>query len=262
MVSEEGLSISAHALLSRAAECDWVILPAWPSTLPEPGDELVTILRRVHARGGTVIGLCLGAFPVCHSGIVDGRAVATHWRSAEALAQRYPAVEVSPAALYIDHGDVCTSAGTAAALDACLHLVRNACGADVASTVAANLVVAPHRDGNQTKHIVRELPASHAPSDMAELLDYIESHLDCDLSVACLARLFHMSPGHLGRRFLQAIGATAAQWVRQRRLDAARRLLERTELPFSEVAQSVGFRSPHHVPAGLSSGLRHDPAEL
>lgn len=127
--------------------------------------------------------------------------------------------------------------------------------------MAANLVVAPHPDGNQTQHIIRELPVSEAASDMAELLDYIESHLEHDLSVASLASRFHMSTRHLSRRFSEAIGTTPAQWVRQRRLDAARRLLEKTGMPIAHVAQAAGFHSPITFRQAFHNAFARIPAE-
>lgn len=241
--TEEGLTVQVNEPFDRVEKADWVVIPAWPVDLPEAEPSLVKRLSELHGGGAKIIGLCLGAFPLCQAGLLDGRSATTHWNSTAELAHRYPAVQVAPAALYLDHGDVLTSAGTAAALDACLHLVRQVRGANLAAKIAAQLVVAPHRDGNQTQHTSKELPSPEASQEIAQLLDYIEGHLDSDLSLETLAATAHMSTRHLSRRFLQITGTTAAQWVKQRRLDAARRLLEETGLPVAKIAEAVGFSS-------------------
>lgn len=243
-VSDEGMPMAvAGRLADELPGADWLVIPAWPSNLPEAPPELAEAIARAHELGTKIIGFCLGAFPVCTAGVLDGRTATTHWACGEELAQRFPAVEVAPAALYIDHGDVMTSAGTASALDACLHLVRKERGADLAARVAARLVVAPHRDGNQTQHTSRDLVRAEGPGAIPDLLDYIEANLHRDLSVEALAQRALMSPRHLTRRFEQVTGTTPARWVKQRRLDGARRLLEETGLSVAQVAEAVGFGS-------------------
>lgn len=241
--TEEGLTIQVGESFSEVGRADWVVIPAWPVELPEAEPTLVARLKELHRSGSKIIGLCLGAFPLCQAGLLDGRSATTHWRNTEELTHRYPAVQVAPAALYLDHGDVLTSAGTAAALDACLHLVRKERGADLAAKIAAQLVVAPHRDGNQTQHTSQELPPYETSQDIAHLLDYIEGNLGSDLTLDALAEAAHLSSRHLSRRFRQVTGTTPAQWIKQRRLNASRRLLEETGLSVAQIAQAVGFSS-------------------
>lgn len=241
--TEDGLTVQVNEPFYRVERADWVVIPAWPVDLPDADVATLERLKKLHRGGAKIIGLCLGAFPLCQAGLLDGRTATTHWRCTEELAARYPSVKVHSAALYLDHGDALTSAGTAAALDACLHLVRQGRGANLAAKIAAQLVVAPHRDGNQTQHTSKELPSLEASQEIAQLLDYIEENLDSDLSLETLAATAHMSTRHLSRRFRQITGATAAQWVKQRRLDAARRLLEETGMPVAQIAQAVGFSS-------------------
>ena len=147
----EGVVLDELAGPGAAADADLLVFPAWPNDLPVPDPALLDLVRSTHARGGGIAGLCLGAYPVVGSGVLDGRTVVTHWEEADELARRHPEVEVCASDLYIDHGDVITSAGTASSLDACLHVVRVHLGATAAAKVARHIVVAPHRDGDQAQ---------------------------------------------------------------------------------------------------------------
>lgn len=243
-VSDEGMPMAVTGRLTdELPGADWLVIPAWPSSLPEAAPGLTQAIREAHAQGTKIIGFCLGAFPVCAAGVLDGRTATTHWACSDGLARRFPAVEVAPAPLYIDHGDVMTSAGTAAALDACLYLVRQVLGSGLAAEVAAQLVVAPHREGNQIQHRSRDLVPPEGEGVIADLLDYIDAHLHADLNVEALAQRALMSPRHLTRRFEQVTGMSPARWVKQRRLEGARRLLEETGLSVAQVAGAVGFAS-------------------
>lgn len=243
IVTDEGVRVSVQGRLADVLDADCYMVPAWGNDLPPVPAELTRFLRERWADGAMLMGLCLGAFVLCEAGVLDGRAATTHWACGAELQSRFPTVDVKAEALYIDHGDVMTSAGTAAALDACLHLVRRELGADIAAQVAAQLVIAPHREGNQTQHVVRQLPQSDSPDRISELLEFIDTHLEHDLSVDALARRVAMSGRHLTRRFVQVTGVTPAVWVKQRRLDAARRLLESTQLSIAQVSEQTGFHS-------------------
>lgn len=222
---------------------DLLVFPAWPAELPVPDPKLLALVRDVHARGGNVAGLCLGAYPVVGSGVLDGRAVVTHWGGADELALRYPEVQVRSSDLYIDHGDVITSAGTASSLDACLHIVRRHLGATAAAEVARHIVVAPHREGDQAQYIQRPLPVEEHGGEIGEIIEWALGHLDADLSVDELARRSHMSRRSFSRRFLEVTGTSPGRWVLSRRLDHARKLLETTTLPIDSVATECGFGS-------------------
>ena len=225
-----------------ATAADLLIFVSWPNELPEPDEPLKALVRSAHARGATVAGLCLGAFPVAASGLLDGRAATTHWLHAETLAERYPTVQVSPDPLYIDHGDVLTSVGTASALDACLHIVREHLGAAAASTIARRAVVAPHREGGQTQYIDKPVP-THQHDSFGETLDWALANLDQPLDVRSLAAHANVSVRHFTRRFKETTGSTPAHWVLSCRLDEARRLLETTTWSIEKVAHASGFAS-------------------
>lgn len=239
----EGLTVDGVGGPEQVAQADLLVFPSWPDDLPATDGTLRTLVRDTHARGGRVMGLCLGAFPVVDAGILDGRSAVTHWGAARDLAARRPDVAVSPDELYVDHGDVLTSAGTASAIDACLHVVRSELGAAAAGAVARQLVVAPHRDGGQAQYVARPVPDSHDTGRLGPTLDWALVHLDEDLSLDRLAAHASMSRRNLTRRFLQATGTTPSRWLLARRLDESRRLLETTTLAIAQVAQACGFGS-------------------
>ncbi len=240
----EGLLIDHVSGPEAADDADLVILPSWPSTFPRPPDDLTGVIRAAHGHGATIAGLCLGAFPIAHSGILDGREAVTHWAGAAQLTTERREVTVRPAALYIDHGDVLTSAGTASALDACLHIVRTRLGAAAATAVARHLVIAPHREGDQAQYIERPLPAGNGTGPIADTMAWALEHLDQQLSVAALAAHAKMSTRNFTRRFRETAGTTPAEWVLARRLDESRRLLETTGWTVHQIATVCGFASP------------------
>ncbi|WRS29181.1 helix-turn-helix domain-containing protein [Actinomycetaceae bacterium MB13-C1-2] len=228
---------------SLPLQVDLLVFPSWPSDLPEPDERLVALIRNVHQEGGMIAGLCLGAFPVVASGILDGRSATTHWLHTQTLAARYPAVRVLPDPLYIDHGDVLTSAGTASALDACIHIVREKLGAEAAATIARRAVIAPHRDGGQSQYIDRPIPVQDA-DPLSATLDWALANLDQPLDVQALAEHAHMSVRNFTRRFTESTGTTPAHWVLLCRMDEARRLLETTNWSIDKLARACGFTSP------------------
>ena len=239
----EGLRVEDVTGPDAAAEADLLILPSWPTELPAPEPAVISALHATHRRGGQIAGLCLGAFPVVDSGLLDGRDAVTHWGGADDLARRSPRVRVDPAALYIDHGDVLTSAGTASALDACLHIVRRHLGSAAAAAVARHLVVAPHRDGDQAQYIDRPVPEVGGVGHLGPTLDWALADLSQPLSIDDLAAHARMSRRNFARRFAEAAGTTPARWVQARRLDQARHLLEATTWPVTRIAHACGFSS-------------------
>ena len=237
----EGPRIDGVAGPETLDDADLVVMPSWPAHLPPTEEALAGRIRAAHARGSRIAGLCLGAFPVVDSGLLDGRDVVTHWGAVEALARRRPEVRVTSTALYLDHGDVLTSAGTASAIDACLHLVRSRLGSSAAATVARNLVVAPHREGDQAQYVDRPMPGG--VGHLGPTIDWALAHLDQPLSVDDLAAHARMSRRNFTRRFAEVTGTTPARWILARRLDEARRLLETTHWPVARVAAACGFTS-------------------
>jgi transcriptional regulator GlxA family with amidase domain len=240
--TSEGIVIDDLAGPAEADSADLLVFPSWPADFPEPDGELVTLIRGAHGRGAGVAGLCLGAFPVAGSGVLDGRATATHWAAATKLAERYPAVDVHADALYLDHGDVLTSAGTASALDACLHIVRTRLGSAAAATIARHLVIAPHREGDQAQYIDRPMPDDTA-GPIGDTITWALANLDQRLSVTALAAHACMSTRNFSRRFYETTGMSPARWILTRRLDEARRLLETTTWSITRISTACGFAS-------------------
>lgn len=195
-----------------------------------------------------MLSVCTGAFVLGEAGLLDGRRCTTHWRYAAELAARFPRAEVDPDVLYVDADPVITSAGSAAGLDACLHLIRKELGAQVASTVARRMVVPPHRDGGQAQFVKTPMPELSADT-LAPLLDWAGEHLEEPLSVPDLAARVHMSPRTFARRFRAETGTTPHQWLTHQRVLLAERLLEETPLPVEAVARRTGF--------GNAATLRH-----
>lgn len=241
--TSEGVRMDDLAGPDTVADADMVVFPSWPVELPAPDADLVAIIDDARRRGARIAGLCLGAFPVAASGVLDGRTAVTHWAATDALAAQRPDVDVQRSALYIDHGDVLTSAGTASAIDACLHLVRTELGSAAASSVARHLVVAPHRDGDQAQFVEYSIPPQNDPGPIADTVEWVLANLDQDLSVAALAAHACMSKRSFSRRFRDATGTTPARWVLSRRLDAARTLLETTTWSVERIARECGFAS-------------------
>jgi len=240
----EGVTIGDVSGPEAMDEADLLVFPSWPTGLPVADEELAARIRHAHERGAQVAGLCLGAFPVVDSGLLDDRVAVTHWAAAPQLAGRRPGVTVDPAALYVDHGDVLTSAGTASAIDACLNVVRSHLGSAVATTVSRHLVVAPHRDGDQAQYVERPLAEPGGVGHLAPTLEWASSHLEERLTVDDLARQARMSRRNFTRRFEEVTGTSPARWILARRLDESRRLLETTDWSIARISQACGFNSP------------------
>lgn len=241
--SAEGYVISDASGPEAADDTDLVVFPSWLSELPDPSEALIRLVRVSHERGAMIAGLCLGAYPVACSGVLDGRAAVTHWDAALAVAAKVPAVEFNESALYIDHGDVLTSAGTASALDACLHIVRTRLGSVAAAAVARHIVIAPHREGDQAQYVARPLQDPDLDAPLGRTIQWALANLDQDLEVEAMAEHASMSKRNFTRRFKEVTGLSPARWVLGRRLDDARQLLESTSWSITRIAESCGFGS-------------------
>lgn len=237
----EGITLSDIAGPEIVDDADIVVFPAWMNDFPTVDTELIGTIRRAHERGALILGLCLGAFPVAASGIVDGRSAVTHWSATEEFHRAYPRVNVEPNALYIDHGDVLTSAGTASGLDACLHVVRERLGSRAATALARKLVIAPHREGNQAQYIERPLPCEPVPGPVSEVMAWALRNVDQPMTVGMMAEQAHMSPRNFYRVFTEITGTTPGKWLTQNRLNHARTLLESTQDSISDIALACGF---------------------
>jgi transcriptional regulator GlxA family with amidase domain len=236
-----GFSLDVPDGLDRARTADVVVVPAFPRTDAVP-EAVVDVLRDAAAREAWVVSVCSGAFALGEAGLLDGRRCTTHWMYTDELARRFPAAKVDPDVLYVEDGNVVTSAGSAAGIDACLHLVRCELGVQAASAVARRMVVPPHRDGGQAQFVAAPVPACH-DDGFAPILAWMLDHLEQDLKVEDLAARAHMSARTFARRFRSATGATPTAWLNRQRLQRARELLEATDLPVEVVAERSGFGS-------------------
>lgn len=260
ITTAEGYSLGGVAGLDAVADADLVVVPSWVDDGREPGPALRRVVLAAHDRGSTIVGLCLGALAVADLGLLEGRSAVTHWHAVEGLARRHPGITVEPGVLYLDHGDVLTSAGTASGIDACLHVVRTRLGAEAANRVARSLVVAPHREGGQAQYIERPV-AQHAATDpIAVATAWALEHLGDELGVDRLASEARLSRRTFVRAFRASTGTTPAAWVRSRRLDEARRLLETTDLPIDQVAASCGFGNPVTLRQNFASAFGSTPS--
>ncbi len=237
---EPGLRLDVRADLSAAADADLVIALPYKAPAPLPA-AVAEALRAAHERGAWVMSVCSGTFALGEAGLLDGRRCTTHWMYADELARRYPTAEVDPAVLYVEDRGVISSAGTAAGIDACLHLVRRELGAQHAAVIARRMVVPPHRDGGQAQYVDTPLPCD--ADTLAPLLAWMAEHLDAELTVPELAARALMSERTFARRFRAETGTTPAAWVTRQRLVRAQELLERTNAGVDEVARLSGFGS-------------------
>ncbi|ROP57574.1 AraC family transcriptional regulator with amidase-like domain [Rathayibacter sp. PhB185] len=237
--------------LEAAEDADLIAVPAHP--IGPADDRVLALLRRAHERGAWIVSVCSGAFVLAEAGLLDGRRATTHWMHADELARRHPAVEVDPDVLFVQEGRIVTGAGTAAGIDACLHIVREELGAAAANVVARRMVVPPQRHGGQAQFIPTPIPEARADS-LADVTEWMLRHLDEELSVDLLARRALMSPRTFARRFRADLGTTPLAWLNRQRLLRAQQLLEESDLTLEAIATRVGF--------GTAAVLRHHFARV
>jgi AraC family transcriptional activator FtrA len=243
-----GLSMRVDGGMERLIHAGTVLIPGWQGIdVPVPG-AILEALREAHRRGARLLSICSGSFVLAATGLLDGKRATTHWRYAEGLQRRFPKIRVDPQVLYVDEGQILTSAGSAAGLDLCLHLVRRDYGAEVANQVARRLVIAPHRDGGQAQFLQRPIEPADRNS-LAALLEQMRRRLSEPLRITRLAGLAAMSERSFMRRFRAATGLSPADWITRQRVDRARELLEGTRLSIDQIAARAGF--------GTATTLRH-----
>ncbi|WP_405159531.1 helix-turn-helix domain-containing protein [Nocardia sp. NBC_01499] len=228
--------------LDALDRADTVIVPGWLPVGEAPSPAVIRSLRRAHDRGARLVSICTGAFALAHTGLLDGRRATTHWARADELAARFPAVDIDRDVLYVDDGDVATSAGAGAGIDLCLHLVRTDHGAGYAAQVARSMVMPPHREGGQLQYAAPPHPAQ-IDGSLAPLLEWVTGRLDEPLMVEDLAARAALSPRTLARRFTDQLGIGPGQWLLAQRIAAARELLETSDLPVDAVARRTGLSS-------------------
>jgi AraC family transcriptional activator FtrA len=251
-----GVQVVADGGLELVEQAGTIIVPGWrgaEAAVPQP---LIDALRTAHQNGARLMSICSGVFVLAAAGLLAGRRATTHWRYVDTLRALYPDIEVQPDVLYVDTGQVLTSAGSAAGLDLGLHLVRRDHGPEAANSVARRLVIPPHRDGGQAQFIQRPVPSAFESSRLSPILDRMRADLARDHTVKALAGAAGMSPRTFLRRFQAATGTTPARWLLAERLAQARDLLETSPAGVEQIAQSVGFGAAalrHHFRKSLAT---------
>ncbi|MDP8992576.1 MAG: helix-turn-helix domain-containing protein [Actinomycetota bacterium] len=253
-----GFTIDTPYGLDSLGAADTIVVPA-DNRCGEGVEDLLEALRQAHARGARILSVCTGAFALAAAGLLDGRRATTHWMHAGELARRYPKVNVDPDVLYVDEGDILTSAGTAAGIDLCLYVVRQDFGAEIANAVARRMVVPPHRPGGQAQFIVEPVPDLSAADPFSETLVWMQEHLDQPMTVVDLARRAAMSPRTFARRFRSSTGTTPNQWLLRQRVLLAQRLLESTDQPVELVATHAGFGTAANLRQHFQRSLQVSP---
>jgi transcriptional regulator GlxA family with amidase domain len=256
--TEHGYRIEATHGLGTLARADTIVVT--PTSQRRHPDAVLEALRRAHRRGARLVSLCSGAFVLAAAGLLDGRAATTHWMLCDELAARYPAVDLDPGVLYVDGGDVATSAGTAGSIDLCLHLVRQDLGAEVANAVARRMVVPPHREGGQAQYVDQPLNLAAGSDLFDDALAWALEHLHQPIAVEELARRSAMSQRTFARRFAAVTGTTPHQWLVHQRLQLAQRLLEATDWPVERIAEAAGMGSAANLRLHFQRVRRTSPA--
>jgi len=254
---DAGFQVLAAHGADRIVSADTVIV--LPTVSEEVPAGLPEALQQAHARGSRIVSLCTGAFAVAAAGLLDGRRATTHWTECQELARRYPLVTVDPGVLFVDEGDILTSAGSATGIDLCLHLVRRDYGTEIATQLARQLVVPPQRDGGQAQYIAAPMPELDSSSLFADTVCWLQEHLNETVTVEGLAARSAMSPRTFARRFLASTGSTPYQWLLRQRVQLAQRLLEMSDLPIDAVAEQSGFSTAANLRKHFSKAVHTSP---
>lgn len=243
LATTAGFSIVVEHGLEKLLTADTIIVPSWRDPAERAPAALLAALVAAHERGARIVGLCLGAYVLAQAGLLDGRAATTHWAYAEDFARRHPGVRLQPDVLYLEDGRMLTSAGTVAAIDCCLYMLRQQLGGEIANSVARRLVVPPHRQGGQAQFVTQPLPANATDARLSGLLDWVRAHLDQAHTLDSLAARATMSRRTFTRHFRQMTGATVGAWLLGERLALAQRLLESSSHSVETVSNLAGFGS-------------------
>ena len=259
-VPSAGFTVTATAGLDALTGADTVIVPGYRDIDTPPSADVLDALRDAHLAGARLVSICVGAFALAAAGLLDGRPATTHWQYADQLRRRYPKVEVVLNRMYVDDGDILTSAGVTAGLDLCLHLIRRDRGPAAANTRARALVAPPRRTGGQAQFIER-LRSEATGDQLAPLRNWILDNLADELTTDVLAAHAHMSRRTLIRRFRQETGTSPMAWLADARIDRARDLLETTTLPVERIGQLTGRGAPSSVRAAFHRHIGTSPQE-
>jgi AraC family transcriptional regulator, transcriptional activator FtrA len=255
---DAGFQVLAAHGADRIVSADTVVVLPTVSAAAVPAG-ILEALQHAHARGSRIVSLCTGAFDVAATGLLDGRRATTHWTECSDLARRYPLVTVDPGVLFVDEGDILTSAGSAAGIDLCLHVVRRDYGTEIATQLARQLVVPPQRDGGQAQYIDAPMPELDSSSLFADTVCWLQEHLNEPVTVEDLAARSAMSPRTFARRFLASTGSTPYQWLLRQRVQLAQRLLEMSDLSIDAVAEQSGFSTAANLRKHFSRAVHTSP---
>lgn len=241
--SDQGLSVEAPFGLDVLVAADIVIVPFWRDPAERPNQKLLDALVATHARGGQVVGLCLGSYVLAYAGLLDNHKAATHWEFEQDFVNRFPDVQLDTNALYVDDNRLITSAGAAAGLDCCLYLVHQHYGRAIANRVARRMVIPPHREGGQAQFIEQTVPVSTQDVRMNNLLDYLRNNLNKNHNLDDLASYTMVSRRTFTRHFQRATGRSVGEWLMAERLQRSQELLESTSHSIETIAELVGFQA-------------------
>ncbi len=255
-----GFTMETKHGLNGLSNADIVIVPSWRNTDEIPPKPLLEALQRAHKRGAVVVGLCLGSYVLAAAGLLDGLEATTHWNWANDLAARYPGIKVNPDVLYVDQGNIITSAGTGSAIDCCLHIVRRFHGAEVANYIARRMVVSPHRQGGQAQFIQQPVREIEKTDRFAKVLDWAGGNLHQALSLDILAGRELMTRRTFTRKFKQVMGETVGEWLTSQRIALAQQMLETSDLSIEEIATQAGFGTATSLRQYFNQAFRISPS--
>ncbi len=259
--SRDGFALHAREDFTAITRADIVVVPYWQHVLDRPPQSLLDALCQARDNGAQIVGLCLGAFVLGYAGILSGKRAATHWEFERQFQAQFPDVQLDINALYVDDGNIITSAGTAAALDCCLYIIRQRFGSVLANQIARRMIVPPHRDGGQAQFIAQPVPKDTRDARINRLIDYLQQHITEPHNLDSLAQVVSMSRRTLTRHFINATGMSVAEWLTAERLRRSQILLEAGALPIESVAEQVGFLSAVTYRQQFKSRFGVSPAE-
>ena len=240
--ADGGILVQAPRGLTALRKAGTIVIPGWPLNDSAPPQRLLNELRAAHAAGARLVSICSGVFLLAATGLLDGKRVTAHWRHVDRFRARFPNIRVQPDVLYVDEGNILTSAGSAAGLDLCLHIVRRDYGAETANTLARRLVIPPHREGGQAQYIQAAI-STNTNGGLAPVLEWARNNLSKTLRIRDMARKAAMSPRNFARQFRQQTGTTPHQWLTHLRVMEAQRRLEKTAASIDQIAEAVGLQT-------------------
>lgn len=261
LTSRDGFALNATEDYSAIRQADIVVVPYWAHVLERPPQTLLDSLVQARDNGAEIVGLCLGSFVLGYAGILNGKRAATHWEFERQFQSLFPAVQLDINALYVDDDNIITSAGTAAALDCCLYIIRQRFGSVVANQIARRMIVPPHREGGQAQFIAQPVPETTRDARINNLIDYLQHNISQPLNLDALAESVAMSRRTLTRHFMKATGMSVVSWITAERLRRSQLLLESSNLPVEAVAEQVGYLSAVTLRQQFKARFGVSPAE-